>query len=187
MYPLIRLTKEVFKHRKATPLAIGETHVTHLICWPWDIDIFLEMNNGRALTLYDLGRVVLFQRMGFTEIMRRERWTGSILGASVRYRRRVRAFDRIEMRSRIIGWDDRFTYAEQSMWRHGECTSHILLRMATTDRNGIVPTARVEEALGGGLTRPDLPAWAAAWVEAEGQRPWPPMTDTDNARETAAA
>ena len=187
MYPLIRLTKEMLKYRKAPPLAIGETHVTHLICWPWDIDIFMEMNNGRTLTLYDLGRIVLFQRMGFNDVVRREGWSGSILGASVRYRRRVRAFDRIEMRSRIIGWDDRFSYAEQSMWRHGVCTSHVLLRMATTDRNGIVPTARIEEAMGGGLARPDLPAWAASWIEADELRPWPPMQDANNLGDTAAA
>lgn len=187
MYPLIRLAKEMLKYRKAPPLAIGETHVTHLICWPWDIDVFLEMNNGRTLTLYDLGRIVLFQRMGMNAVLKRERWAGSILGASVRYRRRVHAFERIEMRSRVIGWDDRFTYAEQSMWRRGDCTSHILLRMATTDRNGIVPTARIEEAMGGGLARPELPAWAVAWIEAEGQRAWPPMQNGDNPSDTAAA
>ena len=185
MYPLIRLGKEILKHRSSPRLGMGETHATHLICWPWDIDIFLEMNNGRALTLYDLGRIVLFQRMGIARIMRRERWGGTIAGASVRYRRRVRAFDRIEMRSRVIGWDDRFTYAEQSMWRDGECASHILLRMATTDRNGIVPTARIEEALGGQVERPDLPDWTRAWIEAEGRRPWPPMRDADTASESA--
>jgi hypothetical protein len=27
---------------------------------------------------------------------------------------RVKMFDRIELRSRILGWDDRFTYAEQA-------------------------------------------------------------------------
>ena len=187
MYPLIRLTKEMLKYRNAPRLAVGETHVTHLICWPWDIDIFLEMNNGRALTLYDLGRVVLVQRMGMTEIMRRERWGGSIAGASVRYRRRVRAFDRIEMRSRIIGWDDRFTYAEQSMWRGNDCASHVLLRMATTDRNGIVPTARIEAAMGGGLVRPEMPNWARAWVLAEAHRPWPPMQHSEPHEGPAAA
>lgn len=174
MYPVVRVAKELVKHRKAPPLKLGETHVSHHICWPWDIDIFLEMNNGRTLTLFDIGRIVMFQRMGLTDTMRRHGLAGTIAGSSVRYRRRVRAFDRIEMRSRIVGWDDRFTYAEQSMWRQGECTSHALLRMAVTDRSGMVPTARLAEILDDVPDLP-LPDWVRAWSDAEALRPWPPM------------
>ena len=67
-------------------------------------------------------------------------------------------------------------YAEQSMWRTGECISHALLRMVVTDRNGIVPTERLVEILG---DVPDLtlPDWAVNWTEAEATRPWPPMQD----------
>jgi acyl-CoA thioesterase FadM len=174
MYPVIRVFKDLIKFRNAPPIALGETHVSHHICWPWDLDIFLEMNNGRTLTLFDIGRIVMFQRMGLSDVMRTNRLGGTIAGSSVRYRRRVRAFDRVEMRSRVIGWDDRFVYAEQSMWRKGECTSHALLRMAVTDRNGLVRTQRLAALLG---DVPDLvlPGWAQAWSEAEAQRPWPPM------------
>jgi acyl-CoA thioesterase FadM len=47
----------------------------------------MELNNGRTLTMMDLGRVVMFQRMGLTEVMRRKGWAGTIAGASIRYRR----------------------------------------------------------------------------------------------------
>ncbi len=177
MYPIIRLTKELVVHRAAPALAVGETHVTHLICWPWDIDLWMELNNGRTLTIMDLGRVVLFRRMGVIGAMRRNRWAGTIAGASVRYRRRVRMFDRIEMKSRIIGWDARFTYAEQSLWRDGECCSHALLRMAITGGKGIVPSADLARELGLGEESPPLPDWVQAWADADAQRPWPPMAD----------
>jgi hypothetical protein len=39
----------------------------------------------------------------------------AVAGNSLRYRRRVRAFHRLEMRSRLLGWDARFLYVEQSM------------------------------------------------------------------------
>jgi hypothetical protein len=64
MYPFIRLAKELVVHRNAPRLALGETHVTDALCWPWDIDMWMELNNGRTLTMMDLGRVVMFQRMG---------------------------------------------------------------------------------------------------------------------------
>lgn len=175
MYPFVRLIKELVVHRNAPALKVGEVHVTHLVCWPWDIDLWMELNNGRTLTIMDLGRVVLFRRLGVIGAMRAKRWAGTIAGASVRYRRRVRMFDRIEMRSRIVGWDARFTYAEQSLWRGDECCSHALLRMAITGGKGIVPSADLAAAMGLPQESPPLPAWVAAWAEADALRPWPPM------------
>ncbi|WP_108483688.1 thioesterase family protein [Oceaniglobus ichthyenteri] len=176
MYPVIRLAKELLVHRNAPPLGLFETHVSHHICWPQDIDVWREMNNGRTLTLYDLGRFALFQRTGAIKVMRAERWAGTVAGSSVRYRRRVRMFHRFEMRTRILGWDARFLYMEQSMWRNGDCTSNALFRTAVTGQQGLVPMAEAAAALGVDPVSPPLPDWVAAWTMAEAQRPWPPLT-----------
>ena len=177
MYPFLRLIREVFRNRKAEPLPLLGTHIARHTCWPWDIDPWMELNNGRTLTLYDMGRVGLFLRIGIVPVMKANRWAGTVAGSSFRYRRRVRAFDRYELRTRMLGWDERFFYAEQSMWRKGECTSHGLLRMAITDANGLVGTARVADAFGYSGESPALPDWVRAWITAEAVRPWPPMQE----------
>ena len=177
MYPVVRMAKEFWVHRKAPPLPVTGTHVSHHICWPWDIDIWMELNNGRTLTIYDLGRLVLFKRIGAVDALRTQGWTGTVAGSSVRYRRRVRAFDRVQVRSRMIGWDARFFYFEQSMWKGAECASHSLLRTAITDAAGIVTPDRVAAALGVSADSPALPGWGTARTGAEAPRPWPPMQD----------
>ena len=174
MYPFLRLVKEFWVHRGSPDLGLFDTHVSRHICWPHDIDLWMELNNGRTLTLYDLGRLVLFRRIGIVPVMRAQRWGGTVAGSSVRYRRRVRVFDRFEMRTRLIGWDARFFYIEQAMWRGEVCTSHLLLRTAITDRAGLVTTGRVIAAAGLETASPPLPDWVAAWAEADAQRPWPP-------------
>jgi acyl-CoA thioesterase FadM len=136
--------------------------------------MWMELNNGRTLTLYDLGRIPLASRAGLLEALKKNRWGLTMAGASVRYRRRVRAFDRIEMHSRLIGWDERFIYLEQSMWVKGEAASNILYRSAVTDVKGIVPTSKVADALGIEEELTDLPDWVRAWIDAEALRPWPP-------------
>ena len=194
MYPILRMAKEFAVHRGAAPLGLFETHVSHHRCWPHDIDLWMELNNGRTLTLYDLGRLVLFHRTGLVPVMRKHGWAGTVAGSSVRYRRRIRMFDRIEMRSRLIGWDHRFVYVEQSMWRpQGDCANHILLRTAVTrvppaagkgsgkgavtgaaaGAGGLVPTAEVARAVGEPVS-PPLPGWVGAWIAADDERPWPP-------------
>lgn len=178
MYPIIRFAKEAWKTRGLPRLGLFETHVSDHICWPWDIDPWMELNNGRTLTLYDLGRIPLVVRAGLVDVLREKRWGFTIAGSVVRYRRRVRAFDRFQMRSRVIGWDARFVYMEQSMWRpDGTCTSHAVLRTAITDKNGLVRTDEVAEAFGITGGSPALPEWIHAWIAAEDQRPWPPMKD----------
>lgn len=177
MYPFLRMAKELIVHSRAGSLDLGETHVSRHICWPWDLDFWMELNNGRTLTLYDLNRIPMARRAGLIRVLMREGWGLTMAGASVRYRRRIRMFDRFEIRGRAIGVDERFFYVEQGIWRHGECAGHILYRAAVTDENGIVPSARLIEALapdGQMPELPQLPGWVTAWSEAEAQRPWPP-------------
>ncbi|MEQ9692646.1 acyl-CoA thioesterase [Shimia sp. SDUM112013] len=178
MYPVIRMLKELAKNRNAEPLALTGTHVSTHICWPWDIDIWMELNNGRTLTLLDLGRIPLAMRIGLINVMRRERWSMTMAGVSVRYRRRIKTFERFEIRSRAVCWDDKFVYLEQSSWKkNGECANHALYRAALTDKNGIVSPARVIDAMGITATSPETPNWVQNWIDAEGSRPWPPMQD----------
>lgn len=174
MYPFLRLFLKTRAARRAGPLDPLGTHVSHHLCWPWDLDPWIELNNGRTLTLYDLGRVPMVVRNGLVDLLRRNGWGITVAGNSVRYRRRVRAFDRIEMRSRVIGWDARFFYIEQAMFVRGECTSHMLLRSATTSKDGIVAPALVMAAAGQPGLSPALPDWVEAWVGADALRPWPP-------------
>ncbi|RME18794.1 MAG: thioesterase [Alphaproteobacteria bacterium] len=175
MYPIVRMIKELAVHSRASSLPLEGVHVSRHICWPWDLDIWLELNNGRTLTLFDLGRIPLARRVGLIDVLKKNGWGLTVAGATVRYRRRIRVFDRVEMRSRAIGWDGRFFYVEQSMWKRGEATTHALLRMAVTGPEGIVAPARVAEALGHGGDSPPLPDWVRAWIEAENLRPWPPQ------------
>lgn len=179
MYPFIRLAKEMIKFRKSPRIGLLDTHVSHHVCWPWDLDPWVELNNGRTLTLYDLGRLPLIARTGFIPVLKGRKWGFTVAGNSTRYRRRIRMFHRFTMLSRVIGWDNRFIYMEQSMWRKGECCNHMLLRTACTSDQGIVPPAQVMDALALDHPTPDLPDWVQAWIQADGQRPWPPVVPQD--------
>jgi acyl-CoA thioesterase FadM len=174
MYPIFRYLWGKVQTRKATPLDMGATHISQHRCWPWDLDPWIELNNGRTLTLYDLGRIPMAQRMGLTTILPAHGWGITVAGNATRYRRRIRAFAKFEMRSRCLGWDARFFYIEQAMWLGAECANHIIIRTAITSAAGIVPPAQVVAAMGLPEASPPLPDWVQAWGAAEASRPWPP-------------
>jgi acyl-CoA thioesterase FadM len=178
MFPFVRIAKDLWLARRMPRLEnLTDTHVSHHICWPHDLDFWLELNNGRALSLYDIGRTALAQRVGLIDALRRERWGMTMAGSCTRFRRRIHGFERFEMRSRMVCWDDKFTYIEQSMWkRNGDCASHVVYRAAVTDRNGLVSPERVGIALGHHDASPGMPDFVRAWCDAEDRRPWPPET-----------
>ena len=175
MYPFFRMAHQLWKHRNAPPLPILGTHVSRHRCWPWDLDPWVELNNGRTLTLYDLGRLPLGQRTGLHRMLKANGWGMTVAGNTVRYRRRVRGMDVVTMHSRCIGWDHRFLYIEQSMWRGDDCTSQQVIRSAITSKAGIVQPIRALEAMGQAQERPVLPEWVQKWITAEDARPWPPV------------
>ncbi len=174
MYPYIRMAKEMWKFRNSPRLSILEPHISTHRIWPWDLDPWRELNNGRTLTLFDLGRIPMSVRMGFDTVAKANGWGITVAGNSTRYRRRVTVFQKLTQVSRVLGWDARFVYLEQSFWRDGECTASMLLRSAFIKKGGMVPPHEVLAALGQPLESPALPDWVQAWIAGDADRTWPP-------------
>ena len=174
MYPFLRLAKELVLNSRRGPLPLGEVHVTRLRVRPWDIDPFLDLNNGRVLTLMDLGRFGYFVRAGILKALKEKGWYGTVAGTAIRYRRRITVLQKLELRTRVLGWDERFVYFDHVFWRGDEPCVQAVIRTAISNGKGIVPTLEIAEAFGFPHESPDLPDWVSHWAEAEQVRPWPP-------------
>ena len=111
--------------------------MSHHICWPWDLDTFAELSNGRTLTLFDLGRFGPAQFTGVMDVLRKHKWGLTTAGASTLYRHWIKVFERIEMRRKLVFWDERFLYIEQTMLKKdGRCANQILFRGGVVDKKG---------------------------------------------------
>ena len=108
MYPYIRATHALLKARSQPAMGLYDTHVSHHRAWPWDTDIFGELNNGRILTLFELGRWQMTVRLGLIRPFLRGGLTLAVAGVSVRYRKRVPIFHKYRMQTRVLGYGERF-------------------------------------------------------------------------------
>ena len=95
MYPIIRVAKEYFRAKQLPPLEALEAHVSYHRCWPQDVDQYLEMNNGRILSILDIGRTGLAVCVGLIAALQANRWDLTMAGNSVCYRKRIRPFSQI--------------------------------------------------------------------------------------------
>lgn len=177
MYPFARLLWLFGAARRRPKLRLGETSEFSGWTRPWDCDMFGEMNNGRHLTLMDFGRFDFAIRVGLLDVIKRENWGLVVGGASVRYRKRLKPFDRFSIRTRLAASDEKWFYFQQSLIRDGEACSSALVRTAVARGSGTVPTAEVAAAMQAGDLRMETPEWIEAWIEADAIRPWPPDAD----------
>ena len=117
MYPYLRTARALVTAQFGPRLTFDSESVLGMWIWLGDIDVFWELNNGRHLTLMDMGRFDLAVRSGFLKVLHREGWGLTVGGASVRFRHRVPPFSRIRLRTRVVGHDDRWFYFHQKIER----------------------------------------------------------------------
>jgi YbgC/YbaW family acyl-CoA thioester hydrolase len=136
--------------------------------WPNDLDTNLHMNNGRYLTLMDLGRLDLLLRNGAIRHVMAQKWYPVLASCHIRFRRPLNLFQRFEIRTRIVTWDEKWIYLEQRMLRNGDMALHAYLKGVFVARGGgSVPVTRLLELMGVRQAPPETPAGLAAWKEAE--------------------
>lgn len=179
MYPFLRLgttiTKSIISQTRGKGLTPTQVSEIEFICNINDIDNFLEMNNGRILTLFDLGRTDFAIRTGLGKKLLENRWGLVVAGSSIQYRKRIRLFDKIKIATRICAIDDRWFYIEQTMYSKGKPTSQALLRTGVTNlKTGkTLPTKQVLEAIDQADLVMPADEWVQAWIEADKLRPFP--------------
>jgi acyl-CoA thioesterase FadM len=82
--------------------------------WPNDIDFNLHLNNARYLNLMDYGRTHLLARTGLLRPVLRARYAAMVGAVWMTYRRSLPVFSRFELTSRLVCWDARWFYIEQT-------------------------------------------------------------------------
>ena len=179
MFPIFRLWLAVQKAHYAPPLQLHETSIVPMrVSLFTDCDIFLEMNNGRHLTLFDIGRFVFSVRTGLWKEVKRNQWGFVVAGSSVRYRKRLKPFQRYEQHTRVLGYDDKWFYFLQTHQIGEVWHSSALIRAAVVEQGKIIPTQTILNVMNQADWQPALPEWVSAWIAADTLRPWPASPTT---------
>lgn len=146
---------------------LDETSVAFHV-WPTDLDPLLHMNNGRYLTLMDLGRADAIIRNGLRRALRAHGWYPVVASETIRFRESLNPFARYEMRTRLLGWDERSFFLRQAFVREGREFAVALVRIRFLRKGGgTVNAAEVAAAVMPGVAAPTLPDYIERWMQAE--------------------
>jgi len=165
-----RLLVFMIRVRFRSRLGIWDTSHVRFRVNPGDLDVQRHMNNGRYLTLMDLGRMDLMLRSRFWQRITDQGWYPVVAGQSITYRRSLLLWESFDLASRVIGHDDRWIYMEQVFRRDGKVVADAIVRARFLRRaGGSVPIDEVLE-----LVRPlpehlVVPQWVTEWNEGSSQ------------------
>lgn len=149
--------------------ALEETVVAFRV-WLNDLDVLLHMNNGRYLTIMDLGRNDAYIRTGMSALVRRQGWFPVVAGETIRFRESLNPLQRYDLRTRVLGWDDRSFYIRQTFVVAGREAAIGVVRVRFLRRSGgTVGAGEVAQALMPGVSSPALPAYVTTWRESESE------------------
>ena len=142
--------------------------------FPTDMDLNFHMNNGRYLSVMDLGRFDLIFRTGILSQMLKEKAIPVLSAAQVRYRLQLHFWEPYDMETRIICWDEKWVYIQQRFIvlkgkRAGETAAIALFKGAFYSRKNkaTVPTSELLEKIGFDTQSPEKPEFVADWIKAE--------------------
>jgi acyl-CoA thioesterase FadM len=145
-----------------------ETSVVHLRVWPNDLDLNLHMNNGRYLSLMDLGRVDVMFHSGAFKLWFTQGWQPLVAASSIRHFKSLSLGQAFEIRTRILGWDEKWIYFEQRFTRRGQLHALAGVKALMAGNQRLISTQELFGAAGQALQpSPPLPEWVLTWLKAE--------------------
>ena len=130
------------------------------VLWWWvlpnDIDI-TKITNDRFIALMDLGRMDIAFRVGLVKTMFRRKWVPLATFDTIRFRYPLKLFQKYQLHTRIIYWDDHTFYFHQQFKRKGRVVATGYVCATLLGPEGHIPPKDVLAEVGQSVTRPEKP------------------------------
>lgn len=167
VFPYVRLARVMLAARSRPRVSVLDDSVVSFRVLPGDLDQNRHLNNGRYLTMMDLGRFELLSRAGLVGDLMKRRWYPVVTSATIRYRRSLDAWQKYDLRTRLLGWDDDGFYLEQRFERDGSVLAVGVIKGLFLGPNGKLPSREVAALLAPGVASPPLPEWVTLWGRSQ--------------------
>ncbi|HHU39317.1 MAG TPA: thioesterase [Propionibacterium sp.] len=150
---------------RAGRISIWDTARTPFRVLPSDLDLLLHMNNGKYLTLMDLGRMDLMVRSGMWAKLSARGWFPVVAGQTITYRKSLNPGQRFDLYTKVLGFDDKWGYVEQTFCVGDTVHAHAIIRSRFLKKTGgSVEHDELEEMVGEFPGHLELPGWLRDWT-----------------------
>lgn len=146
-----------------------QTSILKLTVCPNDVDVS-QVTNDRYHAYMDLGRIDFIARQGLVPTMIRKGWGPRSRVAIIRNRHPLKIFQRFELHTSLLCWDDSWFWFKQEFIYEGRTTSIAYSKVGLACKGKMVPTGALFDA--------------TAQSHLKISPPWPPGKQLEAIEET---
>jgi acyl-CoA thioesterase FadM len=161
---LFRIIVQSFFRRRLHPLAES---VVHLRVLPNDLDLNMHMNNGRFLSVMDLGRLDLLIRTDLAAALVKHRWQPLVGAVNIRYKQSLMPFQRYRLHTKVIGWDEKWFYIEQRFERRNRTIAVGMVKALFRGKGRNITPERTLRLINVNIDPPQMPDRILKWLSME--------------------
>ncbi|PWK39649.1 thioesterase family protein [Pseudomonas sp. OV226] len=161
-----RLLLMLFRRPWRKPVDAMATTVIRLRVLPLDLDLNRHVTNGRYFTLADLGRMDYVLRSGAFRVALRNKAVPIVGDTWGKFRRELKLFEAFEIHTRMLGWDDKWSFMEHRFVSKGRVIGVVVMRGVFRTGKGTVAPGEFARELGLDEQSPPMPAWLTDWSQS---------------------
>lgn len=163
MFPWLRLVRAGLTCIGQPRIGVLDTTFIRMHVWPNDLDLNIHVNNGRYLALADISRMHWFVRSGAVGVARQLGAIPIVGDAVAKFRRDLKPFQKFEIQTRMLGWDERWGFMEHRFVREKRVLGVVAIRGVFKGPEGPIAPQVFLDALGAHHESPPLPTWVNEW------------------------
>jgi len=152
----VRLFIILFMCKWRKPLKALGTSTVILHVLPNDLDLNWHMNNGRFLTIMDLGRMDLLQRSGILKMAVKNKWMPIVGNAEIEFQRPLKLWQKYELHSRVSGWDEKWIYLEQTFYSKEKVIAIGKIKGLLRGKDGNIEPQKYMDLIQPGVINPEI-------------------------------
>lgn len=132
------------------PIDLFSACTTRFRVNPFDLDLNFHMNNGRYLTIMDLGRFDLLLKSKTFWPLTGQGYYPVVSSEAIRFRKSLKVFASFDLVTTLEAWDEKDFYISQKFVQRGQVVAEGMIkgRFLQRGRRGSVPNAELFEAIG---------------------------------------
>lgn len=158
-----RLLCMLFRRPWRKPVNALESTVIRMRVWPLDLDLNRHVTNGRYFTMADVGRMDFVLRSGAFRVALRAKALPIVGDTWGKFRRELKLFEAFEIHSRMLGWDDKWSFMEHRFVSKGRVIGVVVMRGLFRSAKGTIAPGEFVRELGLPEQSPEMPEWLTSW------------------------
>ena len=161
-----RLFLMLFRRPWRKPVDALSTTVIRMRVWPFDLDFNRHVTNGRYFSMADVGRMDYVLRSGAFRVALRHKALPIVGDTWGKFRRELRLFESFEIHTKMLGWDEKWSFMQHSFVKDGRVLAVVVMRGLFRAGKGTLAPSEFVRELGLAEQSPSIPHWLSAWSQS---------------------